>query len=137
MIFVHDYINIKPLKYMTREEVNLLVNLHKKFDEDVERVASKMSLYDKDYLDVEHWWIDEGSVCGRGEVYALNCHVDTVYVCFDIELLSYTDEELNVYVDELIRKKEEEEMEKKIKQEKDEKQRDFQLYNALKEKLGL
>lgn len=122
---------------MTKEEVKTLVSLHKKFDEDVKRVASKMALYDEDYSDVEDWWIDGETVHGKGEVYARNCHVDTVYEWFDIELLSYTDEELDAYVDELIRKKTEKEKEKKAEQERLEKQRDFQMYNELKTKLGL
>ena len=80
---------------MTQEEVKTLIGLHKKFDEDVKRVASKMALYDEDYSDVEDWWIDGETVHGKGEVYARNCHVDTVYEWFDVELLSYTDEELD------------------------------------------
>ena len=122
---------------MTKEEVKSLVDLHKKFDEDVQRVVSKLALYDGDYLDVENWWINGETVSGKGEVYALNCHVDTVYEDFDTELLSYTDEELDAYVDELIRERTEEEKRKKAEQEKAEKQRDLQKFNELKEKLGL
>ena len=40
---------------MTKEEVKSLVDLRKKFNEDVERVVSKLALYDEDYLDVENW----------------------------------------------------------------------------------
>lgn len=122
---------------MTKEEVKSLVDLHKKFDEDIQRVVSKMARYDGDYLDVENWWINGDTVSGKGEVYARGCYLDTVYEDFDTELLSYTDEELDTYVDELIRERTEEEKKKKIEQEKAEKQRDLQKFNELKEKLGL
>lgn len=122
---------------MTKEEVKSLVDLHKKFDEDVQRVVSKLALYDGDYLEVENWWINGETVSGRGEVYACGCHLDTVYKGFDTELLSYTDEELDAYVDELIRERTEKEKKKKAEQEKAEKQRDLQKFYELKEKLGL
>jgi polysaccharide pyruvyl transferase WcaK-like protein len=63
--------------------------------------------------------------------------METVYPEFDVDLLTYTDEQLQEYIRKKQQEKDEEERRLKEDEEKREKQRDFQMYQRLKEKLGL
>lgn len=122
---------------MTKEEVKTMVELNNKFLEDAERVGNKMRKYDSDYQYVDIWRLEDESVIGEGDVYSRGCYMETVCPTFDVELLSYTDEELDAYVDKLIEEKKRKEEEKKKEAEKRQRENEIRMYNTLKEKLGL
>ena len=99
---------IKVFNEMTKDEVKNYIELNDKFIDACEHVKEFMRQYDKDYNDVYDW----------------------------IELLTYTDEELQKHVDNLIKKREKEEEKQRKQKEKEERDRDLAELKRLQKKYG-
>lgn len=120
---------------MLIEDVNILNQLNVKFLQDADRVSSFMSLYDDDYLHIDYWRIEDGTVYGYGN---LGCNeYNPIYVSFDTELLSYSDDELRDYVDSLIEKRNKAKQKQAEENEKFQKLKDMAEFIRIKEKYNL
>ena len=123
---------------MTQEELNLMETLNEKFQKECDHVAKVLTVLDNEYNHADHAWsLNDGMAQSHGDIYSRGCFMETVYPEFDVDLLTYTDEQLQEYIRKKQQEKDEEERRLKEDEEKREKQRDFQMYQRLKEKLGL
>ena len=124
---------------MKKEELEQFVKDYAQFVKGCRRVANKLATYDKDeYGFCEHFYINKGEdgamVCAEGDEYwAFGGH-EHHYCTFDLDLLTYTDSELDAYVDNLIRERTREEIREKIKQDEQTKKRELKTLKRLKEK---
>jgi hypothetical protein len=120
---------------MTKEEFEQYSELQEKFDKDVRRVVSFLKEIDEDlnFVD-EYQLIDTNQIKTHGWEYWAFQGSEEHYGYFDVEMLTWTDDELRKYVDQIKKGKEEErvreEIEKARKKEEDERRE----YERLKEK---
>ena len=125
---------------MTKEEIKLYSELDEKFINECERVAMHMRRYERDYNDITDWGIAEHDgeleVRGTGSVYSRNCYMGESFVCFEAELLTYTDEQLEAHIDELIVEREKYIEEQKRKTEEEKRNKELATLKRLKEKYG-
>ena len=123
---------------MTKEELNTMETLNKKFQKECSHVASYLTELDSDFNHAEHAWaLDCGTAKNYGDIYSRGCYMETVNPEFDVDLLTYTDEQLQEYVKKKQQEKNEEEKREKEMQEKRQREKELTMYKHLKEKLGL
>ena len=115
---------------MTQEELKHYRELGNKFWDDCDRVVKTMGQYDINYRFVTHYDLN------GDEVYATGCDFE-VELYFPAELLTFTDEELEVYAFNLDMERHEKEEREAKKKAKLQKEKDLEEYKRLKEKLGL
>lgn len=122
---------------MTEAEVNQFLKLYDKFNNKCSKICNELSRYKSYWKYMDQFSIEDGSIRCEGDEYwpygGHEHHED----CFDIELLSYSDKELEDYVDILV-----EEKNKKLRKEQAEKaarQKEYDLkqLQAIKDKYGL
>ncbi len=123
---------------MTQEELNLMETLNEKFQKECDHVAKVLTVLDDEYKYADSAWsLNHGTAQSHGDICSRGCYMETVYPEFDINLLTYTDEQLQEYIKQKQQEKDDEERRLKEDEEKREKQKDFQMFQHLKEKLGL
>ncbi len=125
---------------MTKEEIKLYYKINEKFIKDCECVASYMQRYDNDYDYITDWEISEydGELEVRGNcyVYSHGYYVCESSVCFEAELIAYTDEQLKDHVEGLIEEREKYIEEQKRKTEEEKRNKELATHKRLKEKYG-
>lgn len=124
---------------MKKEELEQFVKDYAQFVKDCRRVADKLATYDKDHYGFcEHFYINKGEngarVCAEGDEYWNFGGHEHHYCTFDLDLLTYTDSELDAYVKQLIDERFREELREKIKNEQETKKRELETLKRLKEK---
>ena len=126
---------------MEKKNVEHFLNLYSEFEKQCFKIAHKMKAYNNDYAFIDYFHIDteSKSVIGEGE-YRWGCgsnEIDYYYVDFDVNLLGYTDEELDAYVDKLYQEKLERESAANKKAEEESLAYRRAQYEKLKKELGL
>lgn len=129
---------------MTQEELNKFSELNEKFDQDCYRVSNilrNLKQYKgsegKDITYAENFTLYGDDVEWSGDEYWNYGGHEYHSGSFPKEFLTMSDKELESIVAKKNEEYEKELEAKKAEQEKAEKQRDFQMYNELKTKLGL
>lgn len=123
---------------MKKEELEQFKKDYAQFVKDCRRVADKLATYDKDHYGFcEHFYISDGEdgvrVCAEGDEYWNFGGHEHHYCSFDIDLLTYTDSELDAYVKKLIDERFREELREKIRNEEATKKRELETLKRLKE----
>jgi len=124
---------------MEKKNVELFLNLYSEFENQCKKIATKLNKVNSDYGGIDYFYIDTETqkVCGYGEVsYGGGSHmVDYFSVDFDVNLLGYTDEELDSYVNNLLEEKRKEmEAEKKKQAKKENDYIDTQIADLVRKK---
>ena len=122
---------------MEKNNVELFLNLYSEFENQCKKIATKLNKVNSDYGGIDYFYIDteSKSVVGKGECHYGCGRIDYYYVDFDVNLLSYTDEELDSYVNNLLEEKRKEmEAEKKKQAKKEIDYIDTQIADLIRKK---
>ncbi len=119
---------------MKKEELKQFLELYNKFEDKCSEICHELSNYDDDFIYVDNFSIEEGSVrCEGDEYWSYGGHEHhTEY--FDIELLAYSDDELKEYVSNLILEESKKKAKELAEKEKYEKEQELKELKRLKEK---
>ena len=119
---------------MKKEELKQFLELHDKFEDTCSDICHELSNYDHNFIYVEDFYIDEDSVrCEGDEYWPYGGHEHhTKY--FDIDLLTYSDNELKEYVSNLILEESEKRAKELVEKEKYKKEQELKELKRLKEK---
>jgi len=118
----------------TKEELNQFIWDNSKFNYICENICEKLSHWDKNFKFADNFVIEDKQVrCEGDEYWAYGGHEHHTHY-FDIELLTYSKEELDDYVNGLILKENEQEAKKCAEKLKYEKERELKELKRLKEK---
>lgn len=91
---------------MNKEEIKLFEELYEKFQKRCKQVAKIFAKYNCDYKDEyirNDWSLDYDksyinvSAYNEAKIFCYGCDVDTVSLHFPIELLSFTDDQIEQY----------------------------------------
>ena len=119
---------------MKKEELKQFLKLYNKFENRCSFICRELSSWNEDFKFVDQFYIEDNSVrCEGDEYWNFGGHEHHIKY-FDINLLTYSDDELKEYVSNLIL----EESEKKAKEiaeiEKRKKEQELKELQRLKEK---
>lgn len=117
---------------MTKEEINILCELNKAFQERCKTICSILGPLDYDYYQVNSF------IPYEDEILCIGYDAENYHICetFDVKFIWMTDEEIKKYVDDEIRRKEDEERKRVEKRNQDVIEKEIELYKELKEKYG-
>lgn len=123
---------------MTKEELKLYSELQEKFAADVSRVKDFLKEIDEDFEYVDMFYLrDDGMVETHGTMYdGRYQYSEEHYGSFDLEMLTWTNEELRKYVDQVKKGKEEERVREEIEKARKKEEEERSLWEKLNEKFG-
>ena len=119
---------------MNNEELKQFLELYNKFEDRCSFICRELSSWNEDFKFVDQFYIEDNSVrCEGDEYWNFGGHEHHVEY-FNIDLLSYTDEELYNYVYSLISEESKKKAKETAKKLKEEKERELKELKRLKEK---
>ncbi len=119
---------------MKNEELKQLLELYNKFEDRCSFICRELSYYDRNFQYVDDFSIEDDTVrCEGDEYWSYGGHEHhTKY--FNIDLLTYSDDELKEYVSNLILEESEKKSKEIAEREKYKKEQELKELKRLKEK---
>ena len=118
----------------TKEELNQFIWNNSKFNCICKNICKELSRWNDVFKFMNQFSIEDKKVCCDGDEYWRYGGHEHYTDYFDIELLTYSKEELDNYVNALILKESEQKAKECAKKLKDEKERELKELKRLKEK---
>ena len=118
----------------TKEELNQFIWDNSKFNYICKNICKELSRYNDNFKFMNQFTIEDKEVCCDGDEYWSYGGHEHYTDYFDIELLTYSKEELNDYVNALILKESEQKAKECAEKLKHEKERELKELKRLKEK---
>lgn len=119
---------------MKKEELKQFLELYDKFEDTCLDIRNELSYYDSDFKYVDEFYIDDKRIrCEGDEYWSYGGHEHhTKY--FNIDLLTYSDDELKEYVSNIILEESEKKAKELAEKEKYKKEQELKELKRLKEK---
>ena len=125
---------------MTRAELKQFIELYEKFERSVDHVTtilSKIPKYREDFYTYDKVWLELGYDGKPDEVYTEGSdQYDNYCGSFDVDMLTWSNEQLELFVEDSLEKERKEKEEKEIRRRQMQEDIDRKEYERLKQKYG-